>query len=183
MTVRAGTVSVEDGNKAAEEFAPARKVRVELNFEIAEGADPELVLEHVGLLADGQVKKMLGRSRATTTATSAKTSAKKADEPKKAEEKPKPIEVVLPPEPKDEPAKADASSMDEFDAPAEEQPPVTDTELRDAARARADKLGNPVPIRKLVATFAPKDAAGFQLIQIPQERRREFLAKLGSLAA
>lgn len=56
-----GVVSIEDGTKAKEEFAPARKVRVELTFAVAEGSDPTEVLDKVRSLAASRVDLELGR--------------------------------------------------------------------------------------------------------------------------
>lgn len=61
MTVRivGGLVSVEDGVKSAIEYAPARKVRVDLSFDVAEGSDARVALEHTAILANAQVRALL----------------------------------------------------------------------------------------------------------------------------
>jgi hypothetical protein len=59
--IRAGTVSVEDGVKSAEEYAPARKVRVELSFDVPEGNEAKTVLDYASASADAQVNRLLKR--------------------------------------------------------------------------------------------------------------------------
>jgi len=70
-----GTVVIEDGIKAAEEFAPARKVRVELSFDYDD-------LDRVSALAQAKVNEMLGRSSGAKTSAviGADTLAAKAAE-------------------------------------------------------------------------------------------------------
>lgn len=77
MSITNGIVSIEDGTKASEEFAPARKVRVELHFGIEEGSDPVAVLDGVRALADSRVQLMLNRkvAEAPKAATPAATVA------------------------------------------------------------------------------------------------------------
>ncbi len=172
--VTTGVVSIEDGKKSATEFEPARKVRVELTFTVNEGEDIEVLLDQVSDLANQKVQVLLSGTKGEAAPKPVR---------KKAADKPPPIQVVLPPDP---PAKAvvadDPAGMGDFDAPAEATTPITDKELHDAARKKADELGAPVKIRQLVGTFA-NGQAGFQLIQVPQERRREFLTKLKALTA
>ena len=63
-----GVVSFEDGVKASEEYAPAKKVRVELTFAVIEGEDGEEVLARVGDLARAQVARLLGKAPAAVQA-------------------------------------------------------------------------------------------------------------------
>ncbi len=65
MSITNGTVSIEDGNKAGEEYAPARKVRVELSFNVPEGADALVELDYVAGVAQGRVDALLGRKGRT----------------------------------------------------------------------------------------------------------------------
>lgn len=65
--VTGGLVSVEDGIKASEEYAPARKVRVELSFSIAESTPEAGRADIISLVADqaaAQVARLLGRGSA-----------------------------------------------------------------------------------------------------------------------
>lgn len=70
-TISGGTVSVEDGIKAKEEYAPARKVRVDLNFTVPEGADCGAYLDGAASLADAKVSELLGRGFKRPAATAA----------------------------------------------------------------------------------------------------------------
>lgn len=72
--INGGTISVEDGIKAKEEFAPARKVKVELSFSVPEGADGAAFMHGVARVADAKVASMLGRTApAETVAPKAET--------------------------------------------------------------------------------------------------------------
>jgi len=67
--ITGGIVSVEDGTKKSEEFAPARKVRVELHFDVPEGTDEgHRMLDSVAALADAKVKELLGHKPAAKAA-------------------------------------------------------------------------------------------------------------------
>ncbi len=72
-TVTGGVVSVEDGTKAAEEYSPARKVRVELHFAVPEGGSAAPVLDAVSTLAAEKVDQLLGRRAAPLSASSTVT--------------------------------------------------------------------------------------------------------------
>lgn len=58
--ITSGTVSIEDGVKAKEEFAPARKVKIELSFGVPENADGVHFLNGVSQVAENKVAEMLG---------------------------------------------------------------------------------------------------------------------------
>lgn len=62
MSILSGTVSIEDGVKSKEEYAPARKVRVELTFSVPEGSDGQPFLDTTARLADAKVRELLGRA-------------------------------------------------------------------------------------------------------------------------
>lgn len=191
-----GVVSIEDGTKSPVEYQPPRKVRVELHFDVIEGQDADVALAQVSAIADARVKALLGQ---TTEAPRATPPAPKAAEPKAAEpatapkragarsEKPKPIEVKLTDEPKADPAAVSAEVIeDDFSAPADPvvTDSITDAELHSAAQKKNGDLKNPKAIRELVAKFRPAGKEGtFQLIEIPQAKRAEFLKQLSALAA
>lgn len=74
-----GTVSYEDGAKAAEEYAPARKVRVELNWSVPEGTSNSLeILERVADAARNQVHRLLGASPAVLATVAGQPAANAA---------------------------------------------------------------------------------------------------------
>lgn len=60
LSVTGGVVSVEDGTKKNEEYAPPRKVRVELHFDVPEGEDAEQHIGAVSTLASAHVVSLLG---------------------------------------------------------------------------------------------------------------------------
>lgn len=57
--VTGGLVSVEDGKKAAEEYVPARKVRVDLSFSVGEGEDYAATFDMVSRAASNRVHALL----------------------------------------------------------------------------------------------------------------------------
>jgi hypothetical protein len=61
MSIVSGSVTIEDGTKAKEEYAPARKVAVTINFAVPEGAVGQPFLDLAARAADNKVREMLGR--------------------------------------------------------------------------------------------------------------------------
>jgi len=61
-----GTVTIEDGTKAKEEYAPARKVSVTIVFSVPEGvtesAQSKIYLDTAASMANAKVNELLGRS-------------------------------------------------------------------------------------------------------------------------
>ena len=193
--ISGGVVSVEDGTKKNEEFTPARKVRVELRFDVIEGEDAETMLAQTAALADGHVKHLLGQSRevagpspqAVQAAPVAKQPGKRATKAAEtapvAGEKPAPIVVVLPPEPKT------VDPMDDFSDTGEAANTVeiTDKQLHDAMTHKAAELnGNPEPIKAVVKQFRPASHNGkFGATDIPRTgpSRQNFLDALKAAKA
>jgi hypothetical protein len=67
--VTGGTVSVEDGLKKQEEYAPPRKVQVILTFAVAEGEDYQSVFDAVSHAATNRVHSLLhGKPLVSTVA-------------------------------------------------------------------------------------------------------------------
>jgi hypothetical protein len=58
--ITGGVVSIEDGTKAKEEYSPARKVRVELHFDVPEDQDGKAYLDAVAAQAQAKVMELLG---------------------------------------------------------------------------------------------------------------------------
>lgn len=81
MSITTGTVSVEDGTKAKEEYAPARKVRVDLSFDVPEGGDAAAILDYASQLASQQVQRQLGRAVDPVSQLSPTTAAEQAWSP------------------------------------------------------------------------------------------------------
>lgn len=73
--ITGGTICIEDGLKAKEEFAPARKVKVELTFSVPEGENGKAYMEGVTRVCDTKVREMLGKAPATATAVVAPVAA------------------------------------------------------------------------------------------------------------
>lgn len=187
INITNGSVSVEDGTKASEDYTPARKVRVELHFDNPTADD----INTAGDLASAQVDRLLGRTTAATAAEAtkrtrrtkeqiaadeaAKNSAPSAD-PLDGLEPTKPAEAAPPP----------AEEVDELAGllggagvpPAEE---ITDVALTEAVTKTNAATRNPPAIRALVDSYNPDPTKTFQLRQIPQEKRAEFLKKLGEI--
>lgn len=188
--VNHGVVSIEDGKKADTEYTPARKVRVELHFDVPEGQDADAAITQVSALADAHVRRLLGQPVVQTIAENkpvipAQTAEKVAPKQAGARKKPDPVKVVLTPEPAADPAAVTDEPADDFSAPAAtvaEVRPITDADLHSAAQKKNGEIKNPLAIRTLVSTFRPAGSnVAFQLAEIPQDRRQEFLDKLAKL--
>lgn len=88
LSITGGIVSVEDGIKAKEEFAPARKARVELHFDVPEGADHDAHVGGVVEVAKAHLHRILhGKATEATAHVAAATgaAAAKPAEPAKPE--------------------------------------------------------------------------------------------------
>ena len=174
INITGGTVSVEDGTKSPEEFAPARKVRFELHFENPTGDD----LTEAGDLASAQVDRLLGRAteakpkRRTRGATT--ESGKSPADEAKTEDKNVDPEPETPHEDDDDGGLGDLLGSD--DEPAVEE--IADTALTDAVTSTNKATQNSVAIRKIIESYNPDPTKQFQLRQIPQSKRAEFLKKL-----
>lgn len=77
-SITSGTIAIEDGIKAKEEFAPARKVKIELSFAVPEGQDGAAFMHGVARVAEDKLASMLGRAPKTDTTVKAPA----AEEPK-----------------------------------------------------------------------------------------------------
>lgn len=84
-TITSGTVCIEDGLKAKEEFAPARKVKIELSFAVPDGQDGTAFLNGVASIAESKLQELLGRAPKTATTVVASVTPAKPAEPAKAE--------------------------------------------------------------------------------------------------
>lgn len=68
LNITGGIISLEDGIKAKEEFAPARKARVELHFDIPEGSDHDVHVQGVSDLARAHLHRILHNTAAPVVA-------------------------------------------------------------------------------------------------------------------
>lgn len=209
--VTGGVVSVEDGIKKNEEYAPPRKVRVELHFALPEGTtDSQSYLDAVAAQADGKVREMLGqkasaakpdlRSEGTQPVkqvgeTDKDRAAKAAGLPiEGAGEKPKPRGPGRPAKEQEAPKSDPAAIVDEepkpveaaeedFSLPGEEaSEPISDDELNTIVGKVNSKLGDPPKIRGVVAQFKPDGwTKQFTLRDIPKVQRAKFKKALVEL--
>jgi len=185
--VTGGTIAVEDGTKAAEEYTPARKVRVELRFDIEDEKNPVNVISYVSTLASDEVDRLLGRIKAAQSTVDPDELHPAAlalvEPPKSRTRKPKaePPETPSTPDTATEP---DASSAegDDWDEPVTTVITVTDAELNAAATAKNATLKAPPKIKALIGEFNPDPTKQFSLSQIPQNQRKLFLERLDALS-
>lgn len=190
--ITGGVVSVEDGTKKAEEYAPPRKVRVELHFD-TQGDETIHDIARVGQIASEEVAKLLGQT-VTAKPEYAPTQVLRTLEPP-ATEKPKRTRKTAADKTEgqasttdplagmgDAPQTGPVQEMIEGDpladlmgdaAPAE----VTDADLNAAAQVRLRAGVTPPMIREYVATFGVR-----VLAEIPQEKRQQFLDGLSKLS-
>lgn len=195
-SITGGTVRVEDGTKAKEEYAPARKVAVELAFAVPEGQDGQKWAQAVAVIADTQVAEMLGRvaPKATPVRTAAKNAAAPAPEPvvektkaDLAREAGLPAETVTPP--KKAPKPADDSLDDLLGDTAPAARVISDKDLGAAAskengrlKARDGDKHDTAKIRKLVAEFCGKDVKDVpKITDVPADKREDFIKALEAL--
>lgn len=193
MTViTGGLVAYEDGIKAAEEYAPAKKIRVELRFDVEEGGDSQAGLDMVGDIARAKVEELLHRKEAAVRVVGGAAVRTKADLAAEAGVAQKAEAVVKPKKaPKAEATKKDPDELDvkesvvrveeSFDVVGEEVTQISDADLATAAGKTNARIDDAQQIRDLVATYNPEAGKPFQMRQIPQEKRAEFVAKLGAL--
>ena len=160
--ITGGIVRYEDGIKAAEEYAPARKAAVELRFDIPEGQDTDEAISTVLALATAKVYELLG------------TTPKKAAAPKKAATAAKVPDLG---QAATVEARADPAAIEE-EVPVKE---ISDSLLNEKVQAKNAVLGDPVKIRTLISTFNPDPTQHFVLREIPQSQRQSFLDKLKEL--
>lgn len=64
--VTGGLVAYEDGRKAGEEYAPPRKVRVELRFDVEPGDNDQSILDRASSMAMSKVCQLLGLAKTAT---------------------------------------------------------------------------------------------------------------------
>jgi hypothetical protein len=165
--ISGGVVSIEDGKKANEEYAPARKVRVELRFEVPEGSMAEKLLDATAVMANRKVMELLGHKEIEPSAPV------QIVEPERKR-------VGRPPNPKRE--ETDKNWQPENPNKDPSPPPplvaehISDEQLKAACGKRAGVTHNAVAIRTLIGQFTPNGAE--RGAEIPQERRAEFLKLL-----
>lgn len=200
-----GTVTIEDGTKAKEDYAPARKVSVSISFSVPENGDGRQFLDAAGAIAQQQVQHLLGRAvspvkepakePAPSAAPAAETPTAGAPSGKKKPAKTKadlakeaglpttdtvhkaPVQLDI--EEDLNPPEDDLGDL--IDAPA----PITDAEIAKAAQMKnalqkqKDPNWQPQKLRDLITAYA--GPAPKKLTDIPAAKRQEFLDKLKAL--
>lgn len=175
--ISGGTVTVEDGLKAKEDYAPARKVIVAINFSVPEGLDGNAILTHASNVADKQVRVLLGKAPAAppadVKAETPATPAKSATTRKKAPEAPA------------EPAKTKAELAKEAGLPTEsiqhkgETAPLVD-ELDEApAKTAAAKPADDDDLGDLLGAEEKPPVTDAELGKAAQEKNGEMKGKAG----
>ncbi|MDE2021067.1 MAG: hypothetical protein KGJ13_12085, partial [Patescibacteria group bacterium] len=199
--ITGGTIAYEDGRKADTEYTPARKARVELRFDLAEGLDEaagHAAISAVQAECVARVQALLANQAKMETLVPPESAAQK-----RPAGRPKKIEPAFPPATKDEiaeaifgsrdpmagvqtipppkaiPSLSDSEPFDVVVKQPEPPNPVSDRELHSACQFKLQKLGNPVPIRELIARFCV--GGPVKVDAIVQAKRREFLSELEKL--
>ncbi|HLZ22941.1 MAG TPA: hypothetical protein VKQ30_12535 [Ktedonobacterales bacterium] len=72
-------------------------------------------------------------------------------------------------------------AADEFAVDGEEAEEITDAALNAAVQRKNAELSDPELIRGLIKKYNPDPTKAFQLREIPQEKRADFITKLGGL--
>lgn len=193
--ITGGVVSVEDGTKKAEEYAPPRKVRVELHFDMPPEKDLPgnlgSALAFVGDVASAEVSRLLGQA-VTAKPEYAPTQVIRTLDPPAAEKPKRQSRKAAADKTEGQQSTTDPlAGMGEPQAPAQEMiegdpladmygaapQEYTDADLNAAVQAKLKTLQNPQQIREYISTFGVK-----VLAEIPQERRNEFIDGLNKLS-
>lgn len=177
-----GTVRFERTVKISE-YEP-KKAAAELTFTVGEGEDFEKMFSTASLAAQAKVLSMLGLSQppAGATAEPAKSQAATTRKPPAA---PKPdgakVTEATPIDPKvAHAAKANGGGAAVVEEDLTGEAPLTDADMRDAAKKAADKLNDAPTVRKLIWKYAGE---GKHSHEIPAGARRAFVAELEKLTA
>jgi hypothetical protein len=206
--ITGGSVTVEDGIKKAEEYTPPRKVSVTLTFGVEEGGDHQAIFDLASEQASTRVAKLLGKS-IDFAARNGSDDAAASNETKPATRKRRTaaeiaadaaLAAVAHPKGTEGAAK-DPAAVDDFEIepePSETQTPaddfaiepepepegdaeITDAALNAAVQRKNAELSDPEAIRGLIKQYNPDPTKAFQLREIPQTKRAEFITKLGGL--
>lgn len=189
-----GQVSVEDGIKKPEEYAPPRKVRVEIHFAVPDGSDEgQRILDDAGRIADNKVNELLGRKPAAVVDTAARDAAKAAyaekanaaDAAGKSAKPPKQPKTPKQTDIEDElnaPTAVVGNELDDVLGGGATPEPITDAKLLDAVKSVHTSPLMAPRIKEVVFAFCPReDKAGFRVSDIAQEHRARFIERIKAL--
>ena len=169
---------IEDGVKAKEDYAPAKRVKVELRFEVAEGADAQDAIDKVAAIARTKVDQELGRAPRQVEKQPAPVEFK--EKPKTKVEKPAAKEA----EPLREPEFHAPDNDDPFSAGPADQPIIPDAMLMTKLSEANGRTKNTAAIKSLIFEYKPDDLAPdaeFKAVQIPVAKRKAFLLQLDKI--
>jgi hypothetical protein len=179
--ITGGLVSIEDGNKKSEDYAPARKVRVELKFDVPAGADADEILDGVSITANREVHQLLGHTPSDRVAF-VKPMRGATAEQAMVRESPEKSTFIEPDKPKrGRPPKAASPAADPTameDAPVED---LSDRAITATTVAVYSKLNKSAKVKELIRKFCPEDEVHPSLKRIPGDKRSEYLKVLNAL--
>jgi len=184
--ITGGLVSIEDGNKKSEDYAPARKVRVELKFDVPAGADADEILDGVSITANREVHQLLGHTPSDRVAF-VKPMRGATAEQAMVRESPEKSTFIEPDKPKrGRPPKKDAAPA--ADPAAMEDAPALAEDLSDKAVIEAvvsinAKIKKPEEIKALIKELCPEDGVPASVKRIPEAKRSEFLVRVRAMTA
>ena len=194
--ITGGLVSYEDGVKAREDYAPAKKAKVELSFTVPEGGNAEIALAQAATIAKDKVYALIGKAIEAPGVT---TPALPLQPPMAAWEghhNPPLFGGKLTDAIAQTASALVEAKMGDADAPrarrsrrtaAAEIPedtrpslstrlPITDADLTKAASIAAGTHG-PDAVKAIMAKYTQTGSLG----SIPQESRKGFLEALGNM--
>lgn len=196
--ITSGSITIEDGVKKDQDYAPPRKASVTLAFSVAEDEDHVAIFEKASDAATTKLAELLGTAakvKPTVVGTPLGDSAKAAYAAGAAAPAPEKAKPGRPPKAKVPPADdimADVSQTVETKpevhddglgdilggpAPAD---PITDEKLVDEIRKKNAEINDGPAIRKLIGTFVVPPGKS---IDMTQADRPKFLAALAGLKA
>lgn len=205
------TVCFGNGIKR-EEYGPVKKAEVTITASVVQGEEGAVTLATISHLALAKVADLLSAPKPDTVSngivktgedhqmvgqantgmgelvgpSSGEAPARRTRGPNKAKEETPAGTPDPAPQTESKPEAtptAQDESKDEWAASADDIV-VSDAELLSATSKRAGELGARDPIVKLIATFATRtEGAPFKVQEIPSSQRKDYLAKLATLAA
>jgi hypothetical protein len=178
MSIVSGTVSVENGVKGAGDYVPAKKVRVELSFAVAEGEDGISILDRIAGQAEAKVAQMLGLKTEVVKTVETEVQLELGLTPKPAPKPtPEPRFTAAPklaPEPKPTPAPKPKTADD----------PISDHDLVKSISQRNAVINNPAGITELIMKYTEQFPREQRVARnIPRIHRQSFLDELKNLTA
>lgn len=189
--ITGGSVVIEDGKKGAEQFDPARKVKVELHFSVPEEAQAQAEhaiawLDNVSNLAQAKVDELIKKTKisAAVIANVAQAPVKAAGAVK-AEEATKPVVEAAPANPTvvAAPASTSLPGVATKDPGVAAATVISDQDLykrTTEVQSKTKSAGKITALVKKHTADLPKERQ--RVTFIPQENRQAYLDDLQALA-